>query len=529
MNWFPQSAPRLLLPLALAASLTNVSTSQDAPEVGPFCRAESSGFTATSTLKHVEEFLEAIRALDGGASFEVERFGSSKEDRPMWSVRVPCTGNLDDPLRVVILANIHGGEVCGKEAVQILIREWARGEHSVIRQACELVVVPIYNVDGNEKIAVNNRSNVNGPVGGLGERANAEGFDLNRDFVKAVAPETRALLGLLNAEDPHAFFDLHTTNGAPHGFDLTYAPSLSPNTDPDLTNALVEQIFPAVRERMDTVHGYKTFDYGNFSRSEPVAYQTFDHRPRFATNYVGLRNCFSILSEAYAYEPFELRVRATRAFVLECLNELVGSADQVKALCAQAEARCFDGEALFGTETTLVDGPVVGIPTRAWDRMPLPTGGTRVMRRSEIVPREVLLRVRFEAQTQEEMPKGWVIPQRSSTQILETLRAHGVLVQQMAEGQSIPVRMFVPESGDRAQRPFQGVRNVTLRGSWQDGTFRTHEATYFIPSAQRLGRVAAQLLEPLSEDGLVTWGFLYDYTEIKSDSSPGRFPILRRR
>ena len=440
----------LIALIALFVGLSSVAAQDDSADraAGPFCRAERSGFTETSTLADVQAFLRELGDLPAAERFGVEEFGRSREGRPLIVVRVPHSGEIEDPLRVLILANIHGGEVCGKEAVQILMREWGRGEHGAIRAACELFVVPIYNVDGNEKIAASHRRNVNGPVGGLGERANADGLDLNRDLVKAVTPETRALLSLFQRVRPHAFLDLHTTNGAPHGFDLTYAPSLSPNTDGRLTDALVTDILPVVRDRMKRRHGYRVFDYGNFGRSEPIVYATFDHRPRFVSNYAGLRNCMSILSEAYAYEPFEVRVRVTRAFVLESLSVLSESAARVQALCAAAKADCVEGLATFGTDTVLVDGPEVELPTRAWDRMPLPDGGTRVMRRTEVVPRKALLQVRFDAKTHEPLPVGWVVLERPSGPIVETLLAHGVVVEPMEEGRSVSVQRFEPVSGE---------------------------------------------------------------------------------
>ena len=153
-----------------------------------FTRAERSGFTETSRLADVQRFLDAVLALDGADGFERSTFGHSRDGRPLELIRVPALGAVGHPLRVLVLANIHGGEVCGKEAVQILLRELAAGEHQGLRDGVELWFVPIYNVDGNERIATTHRSNVNGPVGGLGERANAESLDLNRDFIKVAAP-----------------------------------------------------------------------------------------------------------------------------------------------------------------------------------------------------------------------------------------------------------------------------------------------------------------------------------------------------
>src|SRR5690606_38040266 len=115
---------------------------------------------------------------------DVGVFGESHEGRDLLIVRVRGEEEpAEERLRVLVVANIHGGEVCGKEALQMLLREVANGEHRELLRACDLWCVPIYNVDGNERIAASNRSSVNGPVEGLGERENAQGFDLNRDCI----------------------------------------------------------------------------------------------------------------------------------------------------------------------------------------------------------------------------------------------------------------------------------------------------------------------------------------------------------
>ncbi len=85
------------------------------------------------------------------------------------------------------------------------------------------MMAPIYNADGNERVNLYNRPRQNGPFGGMGQRANAQGLDLNRDHMKARSAEATSLIGLMNAYDPHVLIDLHTTNGTRHGYHLTYS------------------------------------------------------------------------------------------------------------------------------------------------------------------------------------------------------------------------------------------------------------------------------------------------------------------
>jgi predicted deacylase len=134
---------------------------------------------------------------------------------------------------VYIQAHIHGGEVEGKEAAQALLRDLYR-ENSELLKKLVLVVVPIYNIDGNEKWGdgrVNRRSQTGPAI--VGERPNDAGLDLNRDCMKAESPEMQSVLnGVYNPWDPDVVFDLHTTDGTRHGYELTYSPPLHPNTHP---------------------------------------------------------------------------------------------------------------------------------------------------------------------------------------------------------------------------------------------------------------------------------------------------------
>jgi hypothetical protein len=498
--------------------------------------AEASGFTRTSKLADVRAFLDEIVGRSGATKIEVGTFGKSQEGRDLLHVRVVPAPDAerpaDGPLRVMVVADIHGGEVCGKEAVQMLLREIAAGEHAELVAACDLHFVPIYNVDGNERIDPANRPNVNGPVGGLGARENAQGLDLNRDCIKTESPEFRALLGLMESVDPHVLLDLHTTNGSPHGYHLTYAPPLATNVDERLDRYLRQRLLPAVRTAVADRHGYRIFDYGNFSRGEPRAYATFDHRPRFLTNYYGLRNRFAVLSEAYAYEPFETRVRATRAFVIETIRGFASDLPQVLALCAAADARCVEtpSKVRFGWDTTLIEGDEVEILVGVWDQVPLEGRSQRTLRRSELTREKMRLQNGFVSRQGHALPNGGWVVRTPTPELLSMLRAHGLTVHELTMAYGGDVELFVPESGDKAPRAPWGAktRTIELRGRFVPEEDFLTPGTAFVPSHQRLARVAAQMLEPLSEDGLATWGVFEAGTRFAADAPPyGAYPVRR--
>ena len=91
-------------------------------------------------------------------------------------------------------------------------------------------MTPDYNADGNEKFALTNRRRQNGPINGMGTRANAQNLNINRDYMKLDTPEAKAFVKLWNDYDPQVGFDLHTSDGSAHGYLLTYSPPLNPDT-----------------------------------------------------------------------------------------------------------------------------------------------------------------------------------------------------------------------------------------------------------------------------------------------------------
>src|SRR5262249_48371376 len=222
--------PRKLVLAALATALLAVpGRAQQASSLATLkTTAEASDFKSTSTYDDVVKFMKAVD--DASPIVFYTTYGTTYEGRPM-PLAVVGTG-LKDPSpaaakatgqpRVHIQANIHAGEVEGKESAQNLLRALAMGQHPEWLQNMVLLVTPIFNADGNEKFAMNNRGRQNGPINGQGTRANGQNININRDFMKLESPEGQAFVKLWNDYDPHVGFDLHTSDGSSHGYFLTY-------------------------------------------------------------------------------------------------------------------------------------------------------------------------------------------------------------------------------------------------------------------------------------------------------------------
>jgi hypothetical protein len=423
---------------------------------------------------------------------------------------------------VYVQANIHAGEVEGKEALQAILRDLVFDDHKNVLDSLVLIAVPIYNADGNERFAPQerNRAEQNGPEL-VGTRANAQGLDLNRDYIKAEAPETVASLAMFREWDPDVFVDLHTTDGSYHGYALTYAASLNPAaifTAPYTRDTMLVDLRQRMRER----DGFEVFDYGNFPREQgaPTAWETYDSRPRFGTNYVGLRGRISVLSEAYSHDPFVRRVASTYDFVIELLSYVAENEEDVFDLSREADTRTtgWGNQPSSGPKIpirsriqSVKSGPIrVEETVRTGDSTRYEAGLPRGLRRTGRV-RTINMPIydRFAPTLSVPIPYAYAFDRDVGDSLVKRLTMHGILVEQLDEPVETTVVSFTIDSTSAAERPFQNHHERRVYGAWGAPATRTIAAGgYVVRSGQPLGILAIYLLEPESDDGFVDWNVL---------------------
>ena len=304
-------------------------------------RPERTNFEETSRYADLDTFLKAIAAKS--SLVRTMSFGTTEEGRamPLVTLSNPAVARpADKPAGrpvVFLLANIHGGEVEGKEAVQVLMRRLTGGDLRPLLDRMVVVIAPNYNADGNEAVDVMNRTAQYGPVAGVGRRENVKGLDLNRDYMKLESAEARALAAAFTAWDPHLVVDLHTTNGSYHGYHLTQSIPLNLSLSARILDYHRQTMMPAIMKSLEATHKTRTYYYGNFGRGNAAPgalrrWNAFDWRPRAGQNYVGFRNRLTILSEAYSYLSFKRRIEVTERFVEEILKYVDGHRAEILAL-----------------------------------------------------------------------------------------------------------------------------------------------------------------------------------------------------
>ena len=503
-------------------------------------RAETTNYRETSHYADVMAFLERLKS--DGASIRIEELGRSAEGRsiPLVIAAKPMVKSAEEArkrgkLVVYLQANIHGGEVEGKEAVLILLRELAKKDSHRWLDKMVLLIAPIYNCDGNEKFGPCkiNRSHQDGPEP-VGDRPNGQGLDLNRDCIKAETPEMQgALKWVYTKWDPEVMMDLHTTDGTRHGFVLTYSPSLNPNTDVSVLQYSRDRLLPKIKEKLLRTDGMKLFDYGNVERRGSAnAFMTFGEEGRYVTNYAGLRNRIAILSEAASFLPFQTRVHATLRFTEEILNEVAGDASHIRKLTQNADRRVIE----WGKRSE--KAPEFGVrfdfDLRGNESIPLEKPRPEAEIDHQKAPLEmenVTLPIydRFKITKKAKFPSAYVVS-ANATGLIELLKRHGIQMHTfqeeergLGENLNAPFQVFHIESVTRAKSLFQGHRLVRLEGAFAECKPDLLPNSLIVPTSQPLGILVFHLLEPESLDGVTAWDLL------GAELKPGDdYPILKR-
>ena len=519
--------------LTLAAALLLTLSTSPAASTWPdelLTVAEASDFRATA--RHAEVMTLITRIAERSDIVRVTEMGRSFEDRslPLVILADPPVATAEEArasgkLIAFAFANIHAGEVCGKEALLMLARELALGDEDPFPWRDDLVIVlaPIYNADGNERVRPDNRPGQVGPELGMGQRPNAQGLDLNRDFVKLEAPETRALVGFLTEWDPHLTIDCHTTNGSHHRYTLTYDYPLNPSGHPEPIAYVRDTLLPAVTDALRERTGYEAFFYGNFNRARTV-WTTYSPQPRFGGPYQGLRGQMSILSEAYAYASYEDRVRCTKAFVELILEHAVAH----RATIMDIHDRARSETTALGADPQPHD--IVGLRhTAAAHRRPVvikgwveetgPNGRPRPTAEPHDYP--VVHLGRFEATLSVRRPHAYLVAPEAAA-VVEKLRQHGVRVERF-DG-TATVERYRVTALERARRAFQGHHLVTLDVESRLTALDDLRGWWIVPVAQPLGTLAVYLLEPQSGDGLATWNVMDEQLAVDA-----WYPVARVR
>lgn len=514
------------LPLLLCLLIT--ATQSFAAEEVPFSAAmitaaERSNYERTSTLAEV---IAVIDALDAETELmHRERLLLTREGRdvPIVVLANPPVSSPDEArnsgkLVVYVQGNIHGGEVEGKEASLILMRDVLFGDKQHLLDNQILVFVPVYNADGNDAMAENTRPNQELSPVMTGVRT-AHGLDLNRDGMIAEADETRALYArVINRWDPALLIDLHTTNGTWHGYSLTYAPSYHTAGIPEPSDFTADVMLPAIQESVKEKFDLDFNWYGGFDYRDwpPKELRTFHHAPRYLTNNMALRNRLAILSETFSHDRFYKRVHAANVFVEEILEYSNANASAIRSLIASADTAAAQQQVGHdkGVQFEMIarDEP---LDLLSYRYIPYRTdeGEIDYVRSSELVTTPGVANFNaFRPVHTAKFPSAYIFSS-AFTGLAAKLREHGIRVDVLEADSSFNGEVFAITAIGKQSFVQNEHRNSLLEGSFREDTRMFSRGDFIVPTDTRLANLIFYLLEPEADDGLAYWNQFDDYLE----------------
>ncbi len=492
---------------------------------------ERTEYRETSRYDDVMAFLKAVDTASD--LVHLTTMGYTFEGRPLPLAVVgkvadarPETVRASGKLRVYIQANVHAGEVEGKESAQALVRDIAMGRYAQWMDTMVLLVGPIYNADGNEKVSLTNRGVQHGPIGGMGTRPNAQGLNINRDYMKLETPEGRSMVKLLNEYDPHIMMDLHTTDGSRHAYHLTWEVPNNPAVDPGIAQLAQKDWLPAVTNTIRSKYKWEFHSYGNVSgQSSPRVWSTVEDLPRYSHNYWGLRNRFGILSETYSYLTFQDRIITDTRFLEELLNFAHANAARIRKATEDADKLSIIGRQISLRSQLKRSDQMVEILMGETEDVINPYSGRVMNLRKDVRKPEMMYEeAGFESTDSERVPSAYYIPANLTTAI-ERLRTHGVKLERLDQPTpSLQLEEFQIESTQVTPQAFENHKERTLAGKYAPVERSLPAGTFRVSMNQPLARLAFYLIEPRSNDGLLTWNFLDDALK-----DPKVYPIVRTR
>ncbi|MCK6682072.1 MAG: M14 family metallopeptidase [Thermoanaerobaculia bacterium] len=479
-------------------------------------KAEVTSFRATSTY---EETLAFSRRLEKTSpDVKLDFFGTSGEGRSLPLLIVskdraftPEAARKTGKPVVLVLIGIHAGEIDGKEASFLYLRDLVFRQHDEVLDSLILLVVPIYNVDGHERISKFNRPNQDGPVDGMGFRTNARGLDLNRDFLKADSQEARALLSLLRDWDPDLFIDQHVTDGADYQATVT----VSLGSEPFASAPLVKWMKDTVRPVLSRVEerGFGTAPYVEFvDWTDPSkGLDLGPSRPRYSSGYLPLRHIPSVLVEMHSLKPFVERVLGNEAFMAELFSELARNPKALLEARRQSKSQAREGKP--GSKFPLVSETDFSRPrdfefkAYSYKKVTSLVTGQTAVRWDRSRPETLKIPVYEHAKATLEVsrPAGYlVLPGWPGVE--ERLQAHGLPYKKLQQAATLAAGTFRAKDPVFAKTSYQGRVRVEAKIARATETRKFPAGSLYIPAEGELFGIVLHLLEPEGPDSLFSWG-----------------------
>jgi hypothetical protein len=470
--------------------------------------AEKSGWKSTGRAVETQILCKSFQKRFP-KSVSCRSFGRTPEGRDLLYIIVGDRNPKNSVLWVQ--AGIHAGEIDGKDAVFWLMKDALTGGlKDDVFKGITMIFVPIVNLDGHERFGKWNRPNQVGPEE-MGWRTTSQNYNLNRDFMKADAPEMRSLIKLWRQYDPIVSLDLHVTNGAQ--FRPEVGVIVTPTTHhggSELHKAgkeLEEGFMKILKSRGHLALPY----YPSFEEDDRPSsgLSRYVSTPRFSQGYWYVQDRIGVLVETHSWKDYATRVKTHYSAVLAALEmvqkrgtDWTKSAMVFKDLAGTDVALSYKHTNKFST---------VEFPGYQYEVKRSKISGADVIKyfpekpESWKVPfyEELVPDLQIKAPT-----LGYYVSGPYASIVKEKLELHGVRIQSVGNNAPEELEAFRATKKKFSEFSYEGHQPLTLEGEWKKESVKLPPGSIFVPIKQKHAHLIMQLLEPRAPDSLISWGFL---------------------
>lgn len=485
------------------------------PWITPF---EKSGRKASPSY---DETVAWLQKLDAAApELRMVSLGKSGEGRDIFLVIASKEGRFTPEAlaaskkpAVLVQAGIHSGEIDGKDAGMMLLRDaTVAGKLPGLLDRVDLLFVPILNVDGHERRGPHHRINQRGPEI-AGWRTTARNLNLNRDYMKAESPEMQAMVRAFSAYEPDLYIDVHVTDGIDYQYDITWGYGGKSGWSPAISSYLSGVLDPPVYQQLEAAGhtpGYLVFALDS-DKPDQGHIKWQNGAPRFSDSYGAVRHMPSILVENHSLKSHERRVLGTYVFLAAVLEQVGKTAEALEKAIAEDRARRPDPLPLRYTVSQSSAPAEIDFLGVEYRTEPSAAAGTKTVFTGKAVSQKIKRYEWPELVAQAKRPKAYLVPPEWP-EVIAKLQLHGIRTETLESPREQEVEMYRLEGAKIAAAPFEGRVPILLESPpklekrkefFPAGTLR-------VPTDQPLGDLAMMLLEPESEDSLLQWGYFLE-------------------
>lgn len=474
--------------------------------------AERTGLTDTPNYDQTFKYLNKL--VNSDPRLQKISLGKSPQGRDIWMVIATKEGvrdhkafaKLDKPT-LLVQAGIHSGEIDGKDAGLMLLRDIIHGNKGELINQVNLLFVPILSVDAHERRSPFNRVNQRGPVN-MGWRTNASNLNLNRDYSKLDTLELRHMIKAINQWQPDLYFDVHVTDGEDYQYDITYGFNLDYAESPNIGRWLKRQFKPVINSALAT-NGHKggplTFGVDSMDFSKGIV--GWSPSPRFSNGYGDVRQLPTVLLENHSLKPYKQRVLGTYVFLESTLKLLAEHGKDLQMATVRDQKRRPQQMVIAwqtnnetprlvnyeGIDYVKSRDELTGLDYISW------TGKAKTYKNLPVYQMN-------KPKKKVNVPKSyWLPPQYQD--VISRLETHGIIIQRHSQEQQVKAVQLKAKDYQLKSESFEGRQMVSAEFVEIKNSFTMPANSVQVSTDQDLGRLAVALLDPRAPDSFFAWGF----------------------